>query len=172
MSLSQSPTTVSDLFLRIARGRAQLEEWIATLGGAKLSTPAKDGWAIKDHLAHLAAWEAGTAALLRGESRYAAMGANLGALAPSDFEGINRQIYSLNKDKSTEQVLDYFHEAHVGLQNELARLSDEDLQRPYSHFQPNDLREDSANPILGWIIGNTYGHYDEHIGWIHENYNI
>jgi hypothetical protein len=172
MSQPPDPQTVSELFLLIARGRAQLEEWIATLGAAKLSAPAKDGWAIKDHLAHLAAWEAGTAALLRGESRYAAMGVDLGKLAPNDFDAINKLIYALHKDESPEQVLNYFHEAHIGLQAELAKLSDDDLTKPYSHFQPNDKRDNSGNPILGWIDGNTYGHYAEHIVWIRENYGV
>jgi len=166
------PATVSELFLRMARGRAQLEEWIATLGAAKLSASGKDGWAIKDHLAHLAAWEASTAALLRGESRYAAMGVNLGKLAPNDFDAINRQIYDQHKDKSVEEILNFFHEAHVGLQNELAKMSDADLLKPYSDFAPNEKRDDSGNPILGWIAGNTFGHFEEHIGWIRENYKV
>src|SRR5574341_1887017 len=87
------PATVSELFLRIARGRTDLEEWMVKLSDAQLTAPGKDGWAIKDHLAHLAAWEAGTTALVRGESRYAAMGLDLGKLAPDDFDAINQQIY-------------------------------------------------------------------------------
>jgi len=172
MSQQPNPTTISELFLHMARGRAQLEEWIATLGAAKLSVPGKDGWAIKDHLAHLAAWEAGTAALLRGESRYAAMGVNLGKLAPNDFDAINQQIYAQHKDKSAEDILNFFHSAHVGLQDQLAKMSDADLQKPYSHFAPNEKRDDSGNPILGWIVGNTYGHFEEHIEWIRENYGV
>ncbi len=163
---NQSPPTVSELFLRIARGRAQLEEWIATLGAKKLSAPGKDGWAIKDHLAHLAAWEKSTAALLRGESRYAAMGVELGSLAPNDFDAINQQIYAQHKDRPLDDVLNFFHNAHVELQNELAKMSDADLMKPYSHFQPNEKRADNSNPILGWIVGNTFGHYEEHSEWI------
>ncbi len=166
------PATVSELFLRIARGRAPLEEWIATLGAAKLTAPGKDGWAIKDHLAHLAAWEASTAALVRGESRYAAMGVNLGKLAPNDFDAINQQIYAQHKDKSVEEVLKFFHSAHAELLGQIAKMADADLLKPYSHFQPNEKRDDSGSPILGWIIGNTYGHYEEHIEWIRENYGV
>lgn len=172
MSQQPNPTTVSELFLRIARGRAQLEEWIATLGAAKLSSPGKDGWAIKDHLAHIAVWEAGTAALLRGESRYDEMGVDLGNLAPNDFDAINQQIYAEHKGMSAGEVLNFFHGAHIGLQDQLAKMSDGDLMKPYSHFQPNEKRDDGDNPIINWIIGNTYGHYEEHIEWIRENYDI
>ena len=172
MSQQPDPKTVSELFLRIARGRAQLEEWIATLGAVKLSARGKDGWAMKDHLAHIATWEAGTAALLRGQSRFEEMGVNLGALAPNDFDAINQQIYAEHKDMSAEEILNFFHAQHVGLQDQLAKLSDDDLQKPYSHFNPSAEGDVGSRPILDSIIGNTYGHYEEHIGWIRENYGV
>lgn len=166
------PTTISEFFLRMARGRAQLEEWIATLGATRLNARGKDGWAIKDHLAHLAAWENGIAALLRGEARYAAMGLDLHQSSANDFEARNNQIYALHKDKPVEEVLNFFHSAHVGLQNELAKLSDADLQKPYSHFAPNEKRDDADKPIINWLIGNTYAHFEEHDGWIRENFGL
>jgi hypothetical protein len=48
----------------------------------------------------------------------------------------------------------------------LARLSDADLTRPYAYFQPNDPGPNSAQPVLGWIAGNTDEHADEHAGYI------
>ena len=42
-------------------------------------------------------------------------------------------------------------------------MSDADLQRPYNHYQPSSDRQ---QPVIGWIIGNTYGHYEEHQPWI------
>ena len=29
-------------------------------------------------------------------------------------------------------------------------------------YQPDKPGEDSGSPIVGWITGNTYYHYDEH----------
>ena len=49
----------------------------------------------------------------------------------------------------------------------LAPLSDEDLQRPYSDFDPA-ATQGADRPIIGWIVGDTYDHYDEHRGWIEE----
>lgn len=43
-----------------------------------------------------------------------------------------------------------------------------DLFRTYSYFQPDEPGEDSGRPIIAWIIGNTYEHYDEHRAWIEE----
>ena len=46
----------------------------------------------------------------------------------------------------------------------LGGLSDDDLQKPYSHYQPTD--PDERRPVVGWVAGNTYEHYAEHIDWI------
>jgi hypothetical protein len=163
--MTENLPTISELFVRIARGRADLEAWSVTLSEAELNAPRKDGWSIKDHLVHLAMWELSTAALLRGESRYARMGIQPGEPIP-DETALNAQIQSQYKNRSVEDALNLFHSAHMELLGELAKLSDADLQKPYSHFQPNDKDADDKNPILGWIIGNSYGHYEEHIPWI------
>ena len=61
-------------------------------------------------------------------------------------------------------MLDYFRESHAALMVALGKLSDADLQKPYSHFQPTDSKQ--KRPVIGWVAGNTYEHYAEHIGWI------
>ena len=44
-------------------------------------------------------------------------------------------------------------------------MSDDDLALPYSHYQPNDPPY-NAEPVAGWVAGNTSEHYEEHIGWL------
>lgn len=97
---NSQPSTIAELSTRIARGRAELEEWLATLTQAQLTTPRQEGWSIKDHLVHIAAWEAGITALFRGESRFAAMGVDMSKVAPDDFSAINQQIFERNKELS------------------------------------------------------------------------
>jgi hypothetical protein len=41
-------------------------------------------------------------------------------------------------------------------------MSDEDLKRPYSHFQPDDPPY-NPSPVWPWIVGNTFEHYAEHM---------
>ena len=165
---AQPPSTISELFIRIARDRADLEEWTSTLTKAQLSAPGKDGWAIKDHLNHLSMWELSTAALLRGDPRFAMMGIKPSDPEPDDVDGLNAQIFAQNKDRSVEDALALFHNAHMELLGELAQLSDVDLLKPYLHFQPNEKGDDEARTILDEIAGNTYEHYVEHIQWINE----
>jgi len=165
---SQEPSTVSELFTRIARGRADLETWSVTLSEAELSAPRKDGWAIKDHLIHLAVWELSVVTLLCGEPRFPMRGMTPGNPEPTNADELNAQIFAQNKDRSAQDARNLFHTAHMELLGELAKLSDADLLKPYSHFQPNENGADEQNPVLGWIVGNTYGHYEEHIAWIRE----
>jgi hypothetical protein len=54
---------------------------------------------------------------------------------------------------------------HAELLDVLNGLSQEDLERPYSHYQPDDPPY-NASPVIGWVHGNTWDHYDEHIGWL------
>ena len=46
----------------------------------------------------------------------------------------------------------------------VSKLSDTDLLRPYSDFDSTPPTLEA--PIEGWIHGNTFEHYDEHIGWL------
>ena len=51
----------------------------------------------------------------------------------------------------------------TGPQRPLVSLSDEDLHRPYSYYQPGSPQ---TAEVIGWIVGNSYEHYDEHRPWI------
>jgi hypothetical protein len=50
-----------------------------------------------------------------------------------------------------------------GLRDALAPLTDEDLVKPYSHYQPQAAGEGDNRPVIGWIMGNTFDHVSEHL---------
>ena len=50
---------------------------------------------------------------------------------------------------------------HLHPQIRLSGLTDANLLKTYSYYQPDEPGEDSGSPIVGWITGNTYYHYDE-----------
>ena len=160
--------TKAEILENIAQGRAEFEEMLSQLSEAQLTAPGKEGWAVKDHLTHIAAWEQGVAALLRKQPRYRAMGAGVeeAIRAGKDFDAPNDVIYKLHKDKSLRAVMEYFHSAHRDLLAAIHLLTDADLLKPYAHYQPDEPREDDTTPVLRWIGGNTYGHYEEHAEWI------
>ncbi|HVH63124.1 MAG TPA: ClbS/DfsB family four-helix bundle protein [Candidatus Dormibacteraeota bacterium] len=142
----------------------KLNAVIDSLGPRGLMLAADDGWAVKDHLIHIAAWEISLIALLQGADRAGAMGAP----GLSDTDAINAAVWSAHKDESPEEALAHFRETHARLITVLSHLSDEELQLPYNHYQPNDPKPSPGGdqPVIDWVAGNTYGHYAEHIGWI------
>jgi hypothetical protein len=84
------------------------------------------------------------------------------------MDEINAVIHRHYLDVPLEEVLAYYQEAHVELVAAIEKLSDDDLLRPYSYFQPDDPIRDAATPVINWIIGNTFDHYEEHLQLIRQ----
>jgi hypothetical protein len=55
---------------------------------------------------------------------------------------------------------------HQHMLQTLEPLTDEDILKPYSAYSP----EGSArpDPVINWIIGNTYEHFNEHLAYIQQ----
>jgi hypothetical protein len=143
--------------LQAASGLTQVQH----AGG--LTQVGSGGWTVKDHLVHLAAWEHSLLGLIQGHDRVAAMGLSEPV---EETDAINEAIRKLHGMDAPEEALAYFRDAHAQLIAALGKLSDADLQKPYSHFQPSDA--DEKRPVIGWVAGNTYEHYAEHINWINQ----
>ena len=123
-----------------------------------------DGWAVKDHLVHVAAWEHWLLALFEHRDKLEAMGAGS---AKREIDDINAAVYEKHRDDSVQAALEYFRDAHQHLMTVLRRQSDEDFERPYkTFFDPGT--EGDEQPVLVAVAGNTYDHYPEHVGWIRE----
>ncbi len=148
----------------IERSWTELNALIDSLGPSGLLITGPDGWAVKDHLVHIAAWEHSLIALFEGADRASAMGITRGV---SDTDAINAMVWAMHRDKTPEEALTYFHQTHELLMKQLKTMSDDDLQLSYNHYQPNDPRDPKDDrPALDWVAGNTFEHYAEHISWI------
>ncbi|MGH7903684.1 MAG: DinB family protein [Candidatus Dormibacteraceae bacterium] len=167
-----SPGTRRELSERIERGWAELDRMLDGLSDEQLAAPGRDGWAIKDHVAHLAAWERSTVALLEGRDRQAAMGLaggrehERGSEIEHEVEELNERLFALHRDLGPAGARALLSATHDELRAALAQLDDADLQAPYARFQPGDA--DEVRPVVGWIAGNTYEHVEEHQPWITE----
>jgi hypothetical protein len=151
-----------ELVKQIEESRAELEAVIGRLSETQLTQMTDNGWAGKDHLAHLAAWEAGIAALLQKQARHEAMNVDAETFWHESEEAVNEMIYERNRERPLADILAFFHESHQQLMAALGQLNDGDLQKNYSHYQPHQPGTDSGAPIIGWVIGNTYEHYELH----------
>jgi len=160
------PRSRAEVLERIERDRQALLQRLGNLDESTLTDPGPaDGWSIKDHVAHLAAWERYLAALLTGGNRWTDMGL---AGAPTGLEEaeINDAIYEQNADLPLAQVYADWDAAHTRVLDALNAMSDDDLMLPFSHFVPDATGEGASDPVVGWVNGNTWGHYAEHAGWI------
>lgn len=148
----------------IDRGWQELNALIDSLGPSGLLLTGADGWAVKDHLSHIAAWEASLLALFDGTDRAAAMGV---AETEGGTDALNEQIWNRNRDRTADDALEYFHSTHDALLKRLEAMTDAELHLSYNHYQPNDPRAPADDrPAVEWVAGNTWEHYAEHVAWI------
>ena len=162
---SEPQASRAELLERIHRSRSALETTLNSLSEEQMTKPGPSGWSVKDHLAHLATWELGIAELLRRRPRFAAMQVEEAVAQGRSEEEVNDLIYRRHADLSLPEVMQEFHEAHRQLIQAVDEMDDEDLFKPYASFVPegSDTRQD---PVLYFIVGNTFGHFDEHHEYI------
>jgi uncharacterized damage-inducible protein DinB len=140
----------------------ELVNQVQEAGG--LTRVGSDGWSVKDHLAHIGAWEHSLLALIEGRDRLAGMG--LQEPVDENTDAVNEAVREVHENETADEALGYFRDSHAQLVAALGKLSDADLQKPYNHYQPGD--PDQKRPVVGWVAGNTYEHYAEHVAWINQ----
>src|SRR5688500_1333338 len=95
------PHTIEQFLLRHEHERNALIEIVRAMTDEQITTPIDpQGWSVKDHLAHLTAWQAGMVALLRKGNRWQAMGLEPGFVQESEgFDAINARLYEHHRDE-------------------------------------------------------------------------
>lgn len=164
----EQPRSIDDLIDRIQRSRAAFDEALAGLGDAELAAPlTAGGWSVADHVTHIAVWMDGVLQALGGRDRWAAMGAD-GPPGPDGFDALNERLRAPHAAKSPAEARAHLDDVHARMLARLRAMSIDELTRPYSHYQPDEGRPDADDPMLNWVVADTYGHYDEHRVWIVE----
>ena len=154
-----------DLLDRIESAWEELNVVINGLDEAQLArVDDETGWSVADHLNHLAAWERGIAYVLTGRPRAEGMGVTQEQWVGLTMDEINDVIHDQGRQRGAAAAPANFRDAHAAMLDALEGLGDADLQRGYTTFDPQDEPDD--RPIIGWIIGDTYDHYAEHLGYI------
>jgi len=165
MAEASLPTNKADLIARIEERWAALTAMVAPLRAEELEQLRGDGWSVKVHLAHISAWEASLAALLRKQDRAEAMGVPPEVWDRHDTDAINDLLAGRAGAQPAVGVAAAFRATHADLMALLESLTAAELEMPYSHYQPADPDPDTR-PVAGWVHGNTWDHYDEHLGWL------
>lgn len=124
-----------------------------------------DGWSIKDHIAHMTAWEDSVVAFLTGKPRHSGLGVSESLYLSEDLDAMNHAIFLAHRDEPLSDVQAQFRRTHIRLLDLLAPLTDEDLNKPYSHYLPAEPGDNNW-PAINVVYGNTAYHYRTHQGWI------
>jgi hypothetical protein len=155
----------ADLMARMASAQEELMVLIDPLPEAIFAAPSTPIlWSAKDHLMHLALWQAGILALLLGKNRWEAMGLPNG---DGDDDYLNDLLYHAHKDKTGVEVKSFFEATHQSMLMLLDKLSEAELSKPYSHYGP--ISNEGDAPIYAFVAGSGFGHYEEHLPWIEES---
>jgi hypothetical protein len=128
--------------------------------------PVKDDLSPKDHVAHVAAWEEFLLAILEQRDRHLSMG--VGDLRDKETDEINDAVFQARRQLAPDEVRNSLAETHRKVRAAIEALSDADLRRPRSDFQPadSDVGESGDESLLDEIEWNTWCHYDKHIEWL------
>ncbi|MDX2161907.1 MAG: ClbS/DfsB family four-helix bundle protein [bacterium] len=164
--------SVAELKRRIAAGWEALWAYLDSLTLEQITGPNDAaGWTVKDHVAHLAAWEDGIAALLAGKSRLEAMNIDKAMWQQHDYDVMNAKIQADHRDLSWDDVKAHYQRVHERLNAALDALSDADLMRTIETYDvdrepaPFDAH-DQDRWVIWYVVGNTFGHYEEHQPWM------
>jgi hypothetical protein len=162
---NENEMTKAQLIERIETSWEELQAVLSRLDEAAMRrADSASGWAVTDHLTHLAAWERGIAYLLTHRPRHEGMGISAEQWRDLTMDEINEVVHEAGQGRVAAEALAIFRQSHTEMLDALAELGDADLMRDYSAYDQDSAP--SGRPIIGWIIGNTYDHYEEHLGYI------
>jgi hypothetical protein len=167
MMSDSTPRTTAELLSLVDHAWTGLEGAVARLTPKQL-TDVRDpaGWAVKDHLMHVAAWEDYLLARLTGRSTHEALGLDEATLA-QDEDAQNAAIFARHRHRPLGDVLEAARASHRATRARLAALDDRAVAGSVADVVPPGGDRDER-PAAAWIAGNTWEHYNAHLGWIRD----
>jgi hypothetical protein len=158
--------TKGELMAEVGAAWALLHTSLARLSEAEMTTlHDSQGWTVKDHLTHIAAWEASVVSFLQGRPRHEGLGVDPSLYSNASFDDINAVIQTQRKDLSLEEATAQLQANHRRLLDLLEPLTDADLAQPLSHFLPGSPADDRRR-AFDIVRDNTSAHFSEHLAWI------
>ena len=156
------PESKAELVRLIAERLVSLQDLVASVAPGELGRPLDaEGWSVKDHLAHIVAWERRALAALHGRRAFEVMGVTEAQWLDSSIDRLNALLFDMDKDRSIEEVRNAWRDVHASVMAVVEALTDDELAR-----EAVDARDGGT---LGQVVAaNTWQHYEEHEGWLRE----
>ena len=118
---------------------------VMSLGQAGLEQPTRTGWTFKQMVAHIAAWQD------RAATRLQQLREGGVKQEPVEADPFNAQVAAAAASRAAADVLRELDAAHARLVKEVEQIDPARLHR-------------GNEQLIGYIAGNSYGHYGEH--WV------
>jgi hypothetical protein len=157
--MTSETATKEALLARIRDGYNMFASLCRTIRPGDQVRPLDDGWSVAEHVAHLASWEQLALAVLTGAQPYEAMGISAEEWQ-QDTDGINEALHRKHAGIAFDAARSLWQEVHASLVAAIEASTDAELTRP--------LGAGAEDTVRDLIQNNTYGHYEEHAGWIRE----
>lgn len=135
-----------DLLRRYRDSRVRLLEAIDGLTDEQMSEPSLDGWAVKDHLAHLALWDDIRAAEVE---RISAGHESAWKMTEKQDDDHNATGYELRRDMSAAQARWELESSRRRLLEAITAATPSGLDA--SRYGAAGLSSDHENQHVGWI---------------------
>ena len=156
MHNEEIPQDKAELIARISDEWKALLQTIEKITPNQMTIPDVGGWSPKDNLAHLAAWERFMLRrYLQGQLPHQAMQIDEATLEHLDEDGINQILFERNSLRRLDDVVQELQQTHVELLDTLEQMTFADLMQP-------NAEDTQRRPVIIWVMGNTYQHYQEH----------
>lgn len=140
----ETPWSTAELLRRMDDGWSWVEARLAELDEAALDEPVRGGWTRRQMLQHLIVWHELTVRRL-GDYRRTGERQTLAR----DEDAINAEAAEKARGRTREELLADFDASFRRLREEVEQLRDDQLAE---HDQW----------VGGVVVGNTFGHYEEH----------
>ncbi|HEU0296530.1 MAG TPA: ClbS/DfsB family four-helix bundle protein [Anaerolineales bacterium] len=159
-------STKVELLSDIEQSWTRLNAALNQLTDAQLTTiQDAQGWTVKDHVIHLTRWERSVVFFLQGLPRHQGLSVEEALYLEGSDDAINAAIYQETREISLD-ALAQFRAIHQQLLQLLQPLTDDDLQKRYRDYLPQEPGDGDGPTAMNVIYGNTAHHFNEHLEWI------
>lgn len=142
---------VRDGWWRFQRALAQLEQNEMT------DIPIEENWTVKDVVAHITFWESNLLTWMQETTEGRPISRPEEGLTDEKVDALNAENYRRNELRSIHDVLADAQETHQALMDVLLHLPEDPKDERYHAWR-------NGEPPWELIAGDTYEHYEEHIG--------
>lgn len=160
-------TTKAELLAAIEHNWTALQAAFDKLSPTTMTTiQDEQGWTVKDHLVHLYYWERSALYFLQGKPRHRGLEVEEALYLHGGEDAINAAIFQNQRQLPLIDALAQLRAVHQELLTALQPLTDDDLQKRYRHYLPDEPGEGDGPPAMNVVYGNSAHHFAEHLAWI------